>query len=68
MVSALTQTHLIDSILANGADGYLHKPFQLAKLLIEVERVSALVRLRRNILVDQPSRQQQYLGYEALLA
>lgn len=66
MVSALTQAHLVVSALANGADGYLYKPFRLTELLKEVQRVSALVSLRHNILVDQPSRQHQYLGYEAL--
>ncbi len=55
MISGLQQTHLVDSLLANGADGYLHKPFQLAELLNEVERVSTLVRLRHNALVGQPS-------------
>lgn len=68
MVSALKQTQLITSALANGADGYLNKPFQLSELLKEVQRVTALVRLRRNTLVSQPNWQPPILNFEALAA
>lgn len=68
MVSALKQPQLITSALANGADGYLNKPFQLSELLKEVQRVTALVRLRRNTLVSQPNWQPPILNFEALAA
>lgn len=68
MISALTQARLVASALASGADGYLNKPFRLTELLKELQRVSALVHLRRNILVDQPSRQHQCVCYKALTA
>lgn len=68
MVSALKQTHLITQAAANGADGYLNKPFRLADLLKEVQRVSALVRQRRNAVISQAPWQHPLLSYEALMA
>lgn len=68
MVSALKQANLIAQALANGADGYLNKPFRLAELLKEVQRVSTLVRQRRNPVISQVPWQHPLLSYEALRA
>lgn len=68
MVSALKQPQLITSALTNGADGYLNKPFRLNELLKEVQRVSALVRQRRTVMVSQMNWQQPLWHFEALAA
>jgi DNA-binding response OmpR family regulator len=68
MVSALKQPQLISSALTNGADGYLNKPFRLNELLKEVQRVSALVRQRRTVMVSQMNWQQPLWHFEALAA
>lgn len=68
MVSAYKQAQLIAAAVANGADGYLQKPFRLTDLLKEVQYVSALARQRRNTLMNQTPRQHYLLSYEALMA
>jgi DNA-binding response OmpR family regulator len=45
MVSALRSKSVVAQVIANGADGYLHKPFKLQELVAEVQRMSSLARL-----------------------
>ncbi|MEZ4863070.1 MAG: response regulator [Caldilineaceae bacterium] len=54
MISAARQSHIVRDALLNGADGYLHKPFNLQQLFQEIRRVGALVQTRRAPILCQP--------------
>lgn len=47
MVSALNPERLADKALAEGADGYIKKPFRTQTIFQEIERVHRIVHLRR---------------------
>ena len=53
MISALRSNAVITEASASGADGYLYKPFKLEALLEEIQRLNALVRIRRDTRAEQ---------------
>ena len=48
MVSALNPARFADKAVAEGADGYIQKPFRVQTLFQEIERVSHIVHVRRH--------------------
>ena len=53
MVSALSPERFAAEAMIEGADGYSTKPFKLQNILKEVERIGAIVQLRRQSITRQ---------------
>lgn len=53
MVSALSPERFAAEAMIEGADGYTTKPFKLQNILKEVERIGAIVQLRRRSMARQ---------------
>lgn len=66
MVSALKHKQLLDQAVTSGADGYLNKPFRMTELLKEVQRINAVVRLRRTMLPSQTNWSHHQRAYAPL--